>query len=221
MGGTLHPWSPGKGTNDPDPWWRWRGGRLCGAIGIACRCHGNRHGKWRRRGVSQVHRSQPGYRLSRGAFREGPAREGRCRRRLDRWRYTAAVLSRLEGRRPSRFHYPARVAGRDREAPGVGRDDEAHAVRRRARQNRATAGREEDTTGHRDRVSAPGCGPGLEGHRPEPARGSWDVAQWAGSGKPQIARQARASCGLNISNERTDMVTIARCFIAFFFVASG
>src|SRR5262249_23480667 len=39
-------------------------------------------------------------------------------------------------------------------------------------------------------------GPGLEGHRREPARGSWDVAQWAGSGKTQVTRQDRASCGL-------------------------
>ena len=28
--------------------------------------------------------------------------------------------------------------------------------------------------------------PGLEGHRREPARGSWDVVQWAGSGKTQV-----------------------------------
>src|SRR5437867_7362884 len=35
----------------------------------------------------------------------------------------------------------------------------------------------------------------------EPARGSWDVAQWAGSGKTQVTRQDRASCGLDISNE--------------------
>ena len=65
-----------------------------------------------------------------------------------------------------------------------------------ARQNRATAGRGDDTTRRRDRVPAPGCGPGLEGHRREPARGSWDVAQWAGSGKTQVTRQDRASCGL-------------------------
>ena len=51
-------------------------------------------------------------------------------------------------------------------------------------------------TGRRERVRAPGCGPGLEGHRREPTRGSWDVAQWAGSGKTQITRQDRASCGL-------------------------
>ena len=86
--------------------------------------------------------------------------------------------------------------GRDREAPCVGRDDEARAVRGRARQNRATAGRGDDTTRRRDRVRAAGCGPGLEGHRREPARGSWDVAQWAGSGKTQVTRQDRASCGL-------------------------
>ena len=36
------------------------------------------------------------------------------------------------------------------------------------RQNRANAGREDDTTRRRDRVRAPGCGPGLEGHRREP-----------------------------------------------------
>ena len=78
--------------------------------------------------------------------------------------------------------------------PCVGRDDEARAVRGRARQNRATAGRGDDTTRRRDRVRAPGCGPGLEGHRREPARGSWDVAQCAGSGKTQTTRQDRASC---------------------------
>jgi NADPH:quinone reductase-like Zn-dependent oxidoreductase len=54
--------------------------------------------------------------------------------------------------------------------------------------------------GRYDRTSRPctrsGCGPGLEGHRREPARGSWDVAQWAGSGKTQVTRQDRASCGL-------------------------
>jgi hypothetical protein len=70
-----------------------------------------------------------------------------------------------------------------------------------ARQNRATAGRGDDTTRRRDRVRARGCGPGLEGHRREPARGSWDVAQWAGNGKTQVTRQDRASCGLDISNE--------------------
>ena len=90
----------------------------------------------------------------------------------------------------------ARIAGRVLEAPCVGHDDEARAVRGRARQNRATAGRGDDTTRRRDRVRAPGCGPGLEGHRREPARGSWDVAQWAGSGKTQVTRQDRASCGL-------------------------
>jgi len=35
----------------------------------------------------------------------------------------------------------------------------------------------------------------VEGHRREPARGSWD-AQWAGSGKTQVTRQNRALCGL-------------------------
>ena len=95
--------------------------------------------------------------------------------------------------------YPARIAGRDREAPCVGRDDEARAVSGRARQNRATAGRGDDTTRRRDRVRAPGCGPGLEGHRREPR--AWDVAQWVGSGKTQVTRQDRASCGLDISNE--------------------
>jgi len=111
------------------------------------------------------------------------------------------VVPCLERRRPSRRSHPARVAGRDREAPRVRRDDEARAVRRRARQNRATAGRGDDTTRRRDRVRAPGCGPGLEGHRREPARGSWDVAQWAGSGRTQVARKDRASCGLDNSNE--------------------
>ena len=73
--------------------------------------------------------------------------------------------------------------GRGRDAPCVGRDDETRAVRGRTRQNRATAGRGDDTTRRRDRVPTSGCGPGLEGHRREPARGSWDVAQRAGSGK--------------------------------------
>src|SRR5260370_32727385 len=144
---------------------------------------------------------EPGYRLSRGAVREGSAREGRYGLRLDRWRYTEAVVPGLEGRRPSRVGRPARIARRDREAPCVGRDDEARAVSGRARQNRATAGRGDDTTRRRDRVRAPGCGPGLERHRRGPARGSWDVAQWAGSGEAQVTRQDRASCGLNISNE--------------------
>ncbi len=75
------------------------------------------------------------------------------------------------------------------------------AVRGRARQNRATAGREGDTTRRRDRVRAPRCGPGLERHRRELARGSWDVAQRAGSGKTQTTRQDRASCGLEIAYE--------------------
>ena len=48
VAGNLHPRSPGKGTNDPDPWWCRRCGRLCGAIGIACRCHRHCHGKRRR-----------------------------------------------------------------------------------------------------------------------------------------------------------------------------
>src|ERR1700676_3250723 len=142
------------------------------------------------------HRRQAGYRLSRGAVREGSAREGRCGLRPDRWRYTETVVPRLEGRRPSRRYHPARIAGRDREAPCVGRDDEARAVRGRARQNRATAGRGDDTTRRRDRVRAPGCVPGLEGHRWELTRGSWNVAQWAGNGKTQVTRQDRASCGL-------------------------
>jgi uncharacterized protein YbjT (DUF2867 family) len=84
----------------------------------------------------------------------------------------------------------------DREAPCDGRDDEARAVRGRARQNRATSGRGDDTAGRRDRVPAPECGPGLEGHRREPARRSWDVDQCAGSKKTQVTRQDRASCGL-------------------------
>jgi len=37
-----------KRTNDPDPWWCRRCGRLCSAIGIACRCHRHCHGKRRR-----------------------------------------------------------------------------------------------------------------------------------------------------------------------------
>jgi NADPH:quinone reductase-like Zn-dependent oxidoreductase len=43
---------------------------------------------------------------------------------------------------------------------------------------------------------APGCGRVMEGYRRKPARGSWDVVQWAGSGKTQVTRQDRASCGL-------------------------
>src|SRR2546425_9264541 len=42
---------------------------------------------------------------------------------------------------PSRIRRSARIAGRGSDAPCVGRDDEARAVRGRARQNRATAGR--------------------------------------------------------------------------------
>src|SRR5258708_2093501 len=141
----------------------------------------------------------PGYRLSRGAVREGSAREGRCGLRLDRWRYTESVVPRLEGRRPSCLCHPARIGGRDREAPCVGHDDEARAVGGPARQNRATAGRGDDPTRRRDRVRAPGCGPGLERYRREPARGSWDGAQWAGSGKTPFTRQDPASCGLDIA----------------------
>ena len=103
--------------------------------------------------------------------------EGRCGSRCDRWRDPEAVVPGLEGRRPARRHHPARVAGRDREAPGVGRDDEARTVRGRARWNRATAGRGDDTTKRRDRVRAAGCGPGLEGHRRE------SVARRPGSAK--------------------------------------
>ena len=54
FGGNLHPRSPGKGTNDPDPWWRRRCGRLCGAIGIACRRHRHCHGKRRQIGRAHV-----------------------------------------------------------------------------------------------------------------------------------------------------------------------
>jgi D-arabinose 1-dehydrogenase-like Zn-dependent alcohol dehydrogenase len=61
-------------------------------------------------------------------------------------------------------------------------------------------GRGSDTTRRRDRVRARRCGPGLEGHCRKPAEGSWDVARWAGSGKTQVTRQDRASCGLDISN---------------------
>src|SRR5258706_411859 len=110
-----------------------------------------------------------------------------------------AVKAAVIARKPSRRCHPARIAGGGREPPCVGRDDEARAVRGRARQNRATAGRGHDTTRRRDRVRAPGCGPGLEGHRREPAGGSWDVTPWAGNGKTQVTRQDRASCGLDIS----------------------
>jgi nucleoside-diphosphate-sugar epimerase len=67
-----------------------------------------------------------------------------------------------EGERATALARQARIAGRVREAPCVGRDDEARAVSGCARQNRATAGRGDDTTRHRDRLRAPGCGPGLE-----------------------------------------------------------
>ena len=60
----------------------------------------------------------------------------------------------------------------------------ARAVRRRTGPNRAAAGRGHDTTGRREGVRDRGCGPGLEGHRRESARGSWhaswDAAQWPG-----------------------------------------
>jgi hypothetical protein len=67
-----------------------------------------------------------------------------------------------------------------------------------ARKNRATAGRGDDTTRHRDRVRSPGCRAGLEGYRREPARGSWDVARWTASGKTQCTWQDRASRVLEI-----------------------
>jgi NADPH:quinone reductase-like Zn-dependent oxidoreductase len=54
----------------------------------------------------------------------------------------------------------------------------------------APAGRRDDTTRRRDRVRAQGRGSGLEGRRREP------VARRARSGKTQVARQDRASCGL-------------------------
>ena len=112
-----------------------------------------------------------------------------------------AVVPRLEGSRPSRRCHPARIAGRDCVAPCVWRDDEARAASGRSRQNRATAGRGDDKTRRRDRVRAPRCGQGLEGHRREHARGSWDVAEWAGSGETQVTRQDRASSGLDISHD--------------------
>ena len=62
--------------------------------------------------------------------------------------------------------------------------------------------RGDDTARRRERVRAPGCGRGLEGHRREPASGSWNVAQLAGSGKTQVTRQDRASCGLEIARTR-------------------
>jgi NADPH:quinone reductase-like Zn-dependent oxidoreductase len=62
--------------------------------------------------------------------------------------------------------------------------------------NRATAGRGDTTTRRRDRVCASRCGRGLEGDRREPARGSRDVAEWAGSGKTQVTRQDRPPCGV-------------------------
>ena len=55
------------------------------------------------------------------------------------------VVPGLEGRRPSRLCHAARIAGRGREAPCVGRDDETRAVRAGTRQNRSTAGRGDHT----------------------------------------------------------------------------
>ena len=56
-----------------------------------------------------------------------------------------------------------------------------------------------DTIRRGDRVRAPGCGPGMEGHRWEAARCSWGVAQGAGCGKTQGTWQDRASRVLEIS----------------------
>ena len=85
---------------------------------------------------------------------------------------------------------------RHREAQCVGHDDAARAVRGRAQQNRATAGRGDNTTRRCDRVRTPRLSPSLEGHRGETAKGSWDVAQRAGSAKTNETLQDRASCGL-------------------------
>ena len=130
------------------------------------------------------------------------AREGRHGLRLDRWRYAETVVPRLEGRWPSRRYHPARIAGRGRQASCVWRNDEARALSGHAGKNRSTAGRGDDTARRRERVRAPGCGRGLEGHRREPASGSWNVAQLAGSGKTQVTWQDRASCGLEIARTR-------------------
>jgi hypothetical protein len=120
-------------------------------------------------------------------------REGRCGLRLDRWRYAEAVVPRPEGRRPSYLCHPARIAGRNREVPCVGRDDEARSVGGHARKNRATAGRGSDTIRRGDRVPARGCSPGMGGRRRESARRSWGVAQGAGCGKTQCTWQDRTS----------------------------
>jgi hypothetical protein len=48
-----------------------------------------------------------------------------------------AVVPGLEGRRLPRLCHPARLPGRGRDARCIGRDNEARAVRGRARQNRA------------------------------------------------------------------------------------
>src|ERR1700736_4204254 len=69
----------------------------------------------------------------------------------DRWRDTETVVPRLEGRWPSRIRRSARIAGRGSDAPCVGRDDAARAVRGRARQNRANARRGDNTTRRCDR----------------------------------------------------------------------
>jgi hypothetical protein len=94
-----------------------------------------------------------------------------------------------------------RIAGRDREAPCVG------VMMRLAPSGDVLSriGRLLEERTIRPDVAAvyalQDASSGLEGHRREPARGSWDVAQWAGSAKTQQTRQDRASCSLDISNE--------------------
>ena len=120
--------------------------------------------------AARPQREQPASRLSRGAVREDSAREGRCGFRTGRWRDTEAVVPRLEGRWPSRIRRSARIAGRGSDAPCVGRDDAARAVKECAQPNRATAGRGDNTTKRCDRLRTPRCSPSLEGHRRETPR---------------------------------------------------
>jgi len=63
VAGNLHPRSPGKGTNDPDPWWcgRARGAPIAVQLAAHGRCHRHCHGKAATmRRISTSPRSRPG-----------------------------------------------------------------------------------------------------------------------------------------------------------------